>query len=74
VQRIKPTRITLSAGRAKHDACPPIPRNFAGEPEPPGPEKRLPTAALALSQVDALLAVPNVADPLGVGDRATRSG
>ncbi len=33
-------------------------------------EERLPTAALTLSQVDALLAVPNVADPLGVRDRA----
>ena len=33
-------------------------------------EERLPTAALTLTQVVALLAVPNVADPLGVRDRA----
>jgi integrase/recombinase XerD len=33
-------------------------------------EKRLPTQALSLAQVEALLAVPNVVDPLGVRDRA----
>jgi integrase/recombinase XerD len=44
--------------------------NPASELELPRMEKRLPTAALTLSQVEALLAVPNVADPLGVRDRA----
>jgi integrase/recombinase XerD len=33
-------------------------------------EKRLPGAALTLAQVEALLGVPNVADPLGIRDRA----
>jgi integrase/recombinase XerD len=44
--------------------------NPASELELPRMEKRLPTAALTISQVEALLAVPNVADPLGVRDRA----
>ena len=44
--------------------------NPASELELPRMEKRLPTAALTLTQVEALLAVPNVADPLGVRDRA----
>jgi integrase/recombinase XerD len=44
--------------------------NPASELELPRMEKRLPTAALSLAQMDALLAVPNVADPLGVRDRA----
>jgi len=44
--------------------------NPASELELPRMEKRLPTAALSLAQVEALLAVPNVADPLGVRDRA----
>jgi integrase/recombinase XerD len=44
--------------------------NPASELQLPRMEKRLPTAALSLAQMDALLAVPNVADPLGVRDRA----
>lgn len=44
--------------------------NPASELELPRPEKRLPSGALTVPQVDALLAVPNVADPLGVRDRA----
>jgi len=44
--------------------------NPASELELPRMEKRLPTAALSLTQVEALLAVPNVGDPLGVRDRA----
>ena len=44
--------------------------NPASELELPRMEKRLPAATLTLSQVETLLAVPNVADPLGVRDRA----
>lgn len=44
--------------------------NPASELELPRMEKRLPTAALTLNQVETLLAVPNVADPLGIRDRA----
>lgn len=44
--------------------------NPASEFELPRLEKRLPTAALTLTQVETLLAVPNVADRLGVRDRA----
>ena len=44
--------------------------NPASEIELPRPEKRLPTEVLSLGQVRALLAVPNVGDPLGVRDRA----
>ena len=47
-----------------------IMHNPASELELPRMEKRLPTAALTLTQVETLLAVPNVADPLGVRDRA----
>jgi integrase/recombinase XerD len=43
--------------------------NPASELELPRPEKRLPSGALTLAQVDALLAIPNVTDPLGVRDR-----
>jgi len=44
--------------------------NPASELELPRMEKRLPTVALTLSQMEALLAVPNITDPLGVRDRA----
>jgi len=44
--------------------------NPASELELPRPEKRLPALALTLNQMAALLAVPNVHDPLGVRDRA----
>ena len=44
--------------------------NPASELEMPRKEKRLPVTALTVSQVEQLLAVPDVADPLGVRDRA----
>ena len=44
--------------------------NPASELELPRMEKRLPTTALTIAQVDMLLAVPNISDPLGVRDRA----
>jgi integrase/recombinase XerD len=47
-----------------------IMHNPASELELPRPEKRLPQTALAPSEVERLLAVPDTADPLGVRDRA----
>jgi integrase/recombinase XerD len=44
--------------------------NPASELEMPRMEKRLPTAGLSCAQVAALLAVPNIFDPLGLRDRA----
>ncbi len=44
--------------------------NPASELELPRPEYRLPAAALSRAEVERLLGVPNVADPLGVRDRA----
>lgn len=44
--------------------------NPASELELPRPEKRLPTGALTVPQVEALLGIPNIADPLGIRDRA----
>jgi integrase/recombinase XerD len=44
--------------------------NPASELELPRPEKRLPQEVLTLSEVQKLLGVPDVADPLGVRDRA----
>jgi integrase/recombinase XerD len=44
--------------------------NPASEIELPRMEKRLPGAALTLAQVEALMAVPTLADPLGIRDRA----
>jgi len=44
--------------------------NPASEIELPRMEKRLPGAALTLAQIEALLIVPSVADPLGLRDRA----
>jgi integrase/recombinase XerD len=44
--------------------------NPASELEMPRREKRLPGAALTLTQLAALMALPNVADPLGLRDRA----
>lgn len=44
--------------------------NPASEIELPRMEKRLPGAALTLVQVEALMAVPTLADPLGLRDRA----
>ncbi len=44
--------------------------NPASELELPRMEKRLPQEVLTLSEVERLLAVPDVADPLGIRDRA----
>jgi integrase/recombinase XerD len=44
--------------------------NPASELEMPRQEKRLPGASLSASQLAALMALPNVADPLGLRDRA----
>ena len=44
--------------------------NPASELELPRMEKRLPHEALSQTEIDRLLGVPNVADPLGVRDRA----
>ena len=43
--------------------------NPASEIELPRPEKRLPGAALTLAQVEALRAVPDLSDPLGIRER-----
>ena len=43
--------------------------NPASEIELPRMEKRLPTEALTLTQIESLLSVPNITDPLGVRDR-----
>jgi integrase/recombinase XerD len=47
-----------------------IMHNPASELEMPRPEKRLPKEVLSLSEMERLLAVPNVTDPLGIRDRA----
>ncbi len=44
--------------------------NPASELELPRVEKRLPVEALARSEVETLLCVPDIADPLGLRDRA----
>ena len=44
--------------------------NPASELELPRPERRLPEEPLSLSEVKAILAVPDTADPLGLRDRA----
>lgn len=44
--------------------------NPASELELPRPEYRLPAEALTRAEIERLLAVPNVTDPLGVRDRA----
>jgi integrase/recombinase XerD len=44
--------------------------NPASELELPRMEKRLPAEALSLREVETILAVPNLADPLGIRDRA----
>jgi integrase/recombinase XerD len=46
-----------------------IMHNPASEVELPRPEKRLPQAVLTLPEVERLLAVPDVTDPLGIRDR-----
>ena len=57
-------------GRLENRRWMSITHSPAGELELPRPEKRLPQQALSLSEIDRLLNVPNVADPLGVRDRA----
>lgn len=47
-----------------------IDANPASEIELPRMEKRLPTEALTATQIEAVMAVPNVSDPLGLRDRA----
>lgn len=47
-----------------------LPANPASEIELPRPEKRLPKEPLGLHQVEAVIAVPDIGDPLGVRDRA----
>ena len=44
--------------------------NPASDIELPRGEKRLPGEALSVAQVEAVLAMPNIADPLGIRDRA----
>ena len=44
--------------------------NPASELELPRMEKRLPAEALSLREVETILALPNLADPLGLRDRA----
>lgn len=44
--------------------------NPASELELPREEKRLPQEPLSIRQVEAVLSVPNISDPLGVRDRA----
>jgi len=44
--------------------------NPASELELPRPEKRLPQEVLSLSEVEKLLSIPDMSDPLGVRDRA----
>jgi integrase/recombinase XerD len=44
--------------------------NPASELEPPRAEIRLPVEALSCAEVETLLAVPEISDPLGIRDRA----
>lgn len=47
-----------------------IAANPASDIELPRAEKRLPGEALSVAHVEAILSVPNIADPLGIRDRA----
>ena len=47
-----------------------LPANPASEIELPRPEKRLPEEALTIAQINAVLAIPDIEDPLGLRDRA----
>ena len=47
-----------------------IEANPASDLELPKAERRLPIEALSVAQVETILAVPDVADPLGIRDRA----
>jgi integrase/recombinase XerD len=44
--------------------------NPASELELPKPEKRLPVEALSRSEIESVLAAPDITDPLGIRDRA----
>lgn len=44
--------------------------NPAADLELPRPEKRLPIESLSIEEVEAVLSVPDVSDPLGIRDRA----
>jgi len=44
--------------------------NPASELEPPRTETRLPVEAMTISEVESLLSVPDIGDPLGIRDRA----
>ena len=47
-----------------------IPFNPASELDMPRPEKRLPEEPLSVAQIEAVLNVPDLSDPLGIRDRA----
>ena len=47
-----------------------IPANPASELEMPRSEKRLPKEPLGLNQIESVIAVPDISDPLGIRDRA----
>lgn len=47
-----------------------IPANPASELELPRSEKRLPKEPLGLNQIESVIAVPDISDPLGIRDRA----
>jgi integrase/recombinase XerD len=47
-----------------------IPHNPASELELPRSEKRLPQPALTLAQIESILALPVIQDPMGLRDRA----
>jgi integrase/recombinase XerD len=47
-----------------------IPANPASEIELPRSEKRLPKEPLGLNQIESVIAVPDISDPLGIRDRA----
>ena len=47
-----------------------IPFNPASELEMPRPEKRLPEEPLSIAQVETVLGLPDLDDPLGIRDRA----
>lgn len=44
--------------------------NPASDIEPPKPEKRLPIESLSIEEMETVLSVPDIADPLGIRDRA----
>jgi integrase/recombinase XerD len=62
----------VESGRKHPRGCGKLTRTneSASELELPGAEKRLPIETLTLLEVEKLLQVPNVADRLGLPDRA----